>query len=35
MVDAHYVYETKGVSPYNGWLVAFHWVRARVSVYDL
>ena len=21
------VYETKGVSPYSGWLVALHWAR--------
>ena len=28
----HTVYETKGVSPHNGWLVAFHWVRVRVRV---
>ena len=28
----HTVYETKGVSPCNGWLVAFHWVRVRVRV---
>ena len=28
----HTVYETKGVSPYIGWSVAFHWVRVRVTV---